>query len=464
LDLDPPKTELPNGRVLVGNELESRSPKKCFREMDLYTTRFGSTLSDEVERFFFRTIDTAGATAVRAFAANDAILFHDHFQRFFEYLSAQKLRTPKGLDWIKSKYLSLTQLDLMLEMQHLRQMHCTMWFECVREIVSAEKTDLKFILTDHPVTVYNAACPPTSSACEYPHDPSIALVGTQTVFALDANHCLILTNLEYAKDPTCVDLLGQRQNARFAGQTLARTDAVVRTRTLNRDEVHAINTLLKMRSRRYLASPEEEALFPERVRAVACKEIGDVLLTPKDEVHHFGGEIYIGFKDGSTQYQDAFGRTDTCHEFLRKKISPLTPRQNDRCGCGSGRKYKKCCNGVTPKDRPPWDQYSIRDRNRMLCNAVVDILELDKGKTWEDIRRELSDEQVKRIYGFLEMLVAKGHQHRRSATAARQGRLSSCLYGGNRSAHDSGERSQFARLLRRDHRPESIFEPCVSET
>ena len=85
---------------------------------------------------------------------NDQRVIHKYFQKFFEYIDAQKLRTPKGLDWIKSRYPNLTQVDLMLEMQQLRRMHCTMWFECVREIVSAERnlsTTLRhrrFLFTD----------------------------------------------------------------------------------------------------------------------------------------------------------------------------------------------------------------------------------------------------------------------------------------------------------------------------
>ncbi len=46
---DPPKRELPNGSILIGKELELRSPKQCFREKDLYTTRFGHALNDDVE-------------------------------------------------------------------------------------------------------------------------------------------------------------------------------------------------------------------------------------------------------------------------------------------------------------------------------------------------------------------------------------------------------------------------------
>ncbi len=404
LDLNPPTTQLPNGRIFIGRELELLSPTRCFRQKDLYTTRFGHTFNDEVEKFLFGGIDSSGATAVRAFARNEQRVIHQYFQRFFEYLNAQKLRTPKGLDWIKGRYPDLTQVDLMLEMQHLRHMHCTMWIECVREIVSAKKSDVKFIATDHPVTAYNSACPPTSFACKYPEDPSVGLKGTQTVFALDADHCLILTNLEYAKNPTGVDLLSPRQNARYSGQTLTRTDTMIRTRMLTSDEVIGINSLLKTGSRRYLAAYEEAWLFPEKIGVIAWEDIAKVLLPPDDLLWNFGGQIYIGNKDGSTHYQDAFGRTDRSHEYLKKKIPPAEPASNDPCGCGSGRRYKKCCRGIAIESRCPWGVYSIRDRNLILCNAVIDILGLNKGKTWEDVRRELSDDQVKSMHEILELL------------------------------------------------------------
>lgn len=46
----------------------------------------------------------------------------------------------------------------------------------------------------------------------------------------------------------------------------------------------------------------------------------------------------------------------------------------------------------------PSDVYSIRERNLMFFGAIEDILGLSRGKTWEDVRRELSDEQVERIH------------------------------------------------------------------
>lgn len=408
LDLDPPKTVLPDGRVIVGRAVSRHAPKSCFSSEDLYTTTFGNTLNDEVERYLFGTIDNDGAKAVRAFASNDLAAIHTLFRRFFEYVDAQKLRTPKGLDWIKSKYPELTQLELMLEMQGLRQMHCTMLSESVREIVSAEHSDVKFIVTDHPVTVYNAACPPTSLACKYPDDPAIEFKGTQTVFALDADHCLILSNLEYAKDPTNLDLTAPRTNARYRGQSLVRTDAFVRTRKLTSAEVISINHLLKSRACRYIAASAEDWLYPDRLSSATWDAIGKTLLPPPDKLWNFGGEIYIGHKDGSTHYQDEFGRTSDAHKYLRKKQRLKDPMPNDLCGCGNGRKFKKCCEGVPKENRPSWKVYSIRERNLIFINAIIDILGFNTGKNWDDIRRELSDDQVKRIHEAFGSLWPKG--------------------------------------------------------
>ena len=406
LDLDP-RRELPDGREMVGKKLELRGPRGCFWEFDLYTRRFGDQLNDDIEKLLFGEIDRKGALAVRAFIGTDLKEIHDNFQSFFDYLNAQKLRTPKGLDWVQSMYPSLTQSDLMLEMQELRQMYCAMWFESVREIVSAKDSDVKFIATDHPVTIYNAACAPDSPACLYPQDPSIGLKGTQTVFALDADHCLILTNFEYARDPSGVDLLSARENERYLSQTFARTDAMIRTRTLTRDQVVGINLLLKAGSRKYVAGYEESWLFPEQAQGMARKDIGEILLPPRDQLGRFGGEMWIGYADGSTRYQDAFGRTDEFHKFLKKKTAATALAANDSCGCGSGRKYKKCCQGVALDDRLPWDVYSIRERNLMFAGAIIDILGLNRGKSWDDVRRNLSDDQVRDVHVMLEGLWPK---------------------------------------------------------
>ena len=55
---------------------------------------------------------------------------------------------------------------------------------------------------------------------------------------------------------------------------------MIRTRLLTRDEVVSINSLLKARSRRFLAAYECEWVFPERESTVGWEDIGKVLLPP----------------------------------------------------------------------------------------------------------------------------------------------------------------------------------------
>jgi len=380
------------------NGLQQRGPNKCFWEKDLYTTSIFGVPNDEIERYLFGAIDQKGSEAVFALVSQDIQKLYHLFSKVFEYLDAQKLRTPKGLGWIRSHYPKLTQIELMLEMQHLRQMHCTMWIEAVREIVSAEDSNVKFIITDNPVTIYNPACSPNSLQCKYPDDPSIALKASQTIFPLDLDHCLILTNLEYAHEPNSVDPLSNRTHARYFGQTITRFDTMIRTRRLCEKDIAAINLILKARSRRFIAAAKDAWLYPDAMVQRSWPEVGKVLLPPKNELWHFGGEIIVGYKDGSSHYQDEFGRTAGDLSYLKKPPLKGKIGVNAPCPCGSGRKYKKCCLNKQESERPSTTEYSIRERNVILINAVNKILGLSNGKSWKDIRRELSDEQVKKIH------------------------------------------------------------------
>lgn len=397
LDFFPEKLHLP-GRVITLPDCSPEAPKKCFVEKDLYTTSFFGFLNDGVEKHLFGGIDQKGALAARALLDNDLLALHPVFLKFFEYIDAQKIRTPKGLDWIKSKYPKLSQVELMREMQSIRQMNCTMWAEAVREIVSAEDSNIKFIVTDHPVTVYNPACPPNSAHTKYPNQPPIAWKGSQTVFPLDQNHCLILTNLEYARDPEHANPTTDRINARNFGQTITKFDDMIRVRKLKEEDVAAINYLLKTQARRHIAASKKEWLYPQ---TVPWADIGKVLLPPKDKLWHFGGEMWVRYTDGSVHHQDAFGRTLGDQPHLKKPQRPVKVRPNDRCICGSGRKYKKCCRDKPPASRPSSTELSIRERNITFFNAVMDILGLNKGKTWEDVRRDITDGQVRDIHGIL---------------------------------------------------------------
>lgn len=400
LNLNPISNPLPNGLSFMELELEELGPKQAFKERDLYTTRFDQTLNDDIETFLFGRIDKLGAEAVRDWISGDQVRIHNSFQNFFTYLDAQKLRTPKGLDWILKHYDTLPQMDLMVQMQALRQMHNTMWSECVREIVSSAKSPVKFLVSDHPVTIYHSKLSPSEAVCVYPSDPSIDLVGSQTLFPLDANNCLILTHLEYVENQTYVDPLARRTNARFRGNSMARTDAFIRNRELCESEVHAINLVLKSRARKYIAASNPAWLFPEYDCKQSWEEIAAILI-PKHDLWRFGGETYIGYKDGTSAYRDKFGRTSKSHEYLTKQTLTHELEPEVLCGCGSGIIFCDCCAEVPPQSRPSWNIRSIRERNLTLINGINHILHLDDGRTtWLNGRRNLSNEQVTQIHSL----------------------------------------------------------------
>lgn len=398
LNLLPGASPPPNGQTLSESEVEELGPKLAFREFDLYTTRLGQTLNDDIETFLFGKMDKSGADAVRAWVAGDPVKIHRRFQDFFAYMDAQKLRTPKGLDWILKHYKGLPQMELMTQMQALRQMHCTMWSEGVREIVSAAKSPVKFLVSDHPVTIYHPKLSPDATECRYPDDPGIELVGSQTLFALDANHCLILTNLEYAEDPEEAALLSRRTNARFRGDSMARTDTFICSRELSEAEVHAINLVLKSRARKYVASSNPAWLYPEQHCTLTWEGLATILL-PRSDLWRFGGEMYIGYEDGTSAYRDKFGRTSKAHEFLTKPPPTEGPAADAPCGCGGGIAFSDCCADIAPQRRPSWRVMSIRERNLALVGGINRILRLDDEQTtWLDVRRNLSDDQVRRIH------------------------------------------------------------------
>jgi hypothetical protein len=373
LDMDPIYKDLPDGRrVKTSRELRRQGPKSCFYKKDLYTTKFFGSRNEDIETFLFGKIDDNVHNAFDGLISNNPHILHKYFQYIFEYIDAQKLRTPKGLDWICSNYFQLTKNELLLEMQFLRTMHCTMWVEGVMEIVSAEDSDIKFIISDHPVTIYNYACSPDSATCQYPNDPLTAWKASQTIFPLDLNHSLILTNLEYASSPDEADPTSGRTNPRFFSQTITRWDTIIRERRLRLEEVCAINYIIKKRARKYIAAGKKEWLYPEKIYSKnQWKSLRKILLPPKNKVSQFRGEIYVGGKDGSlVWYQDAFGRRHTSRED-----------END-----------------------PIRKYSIRKRNEILNNAICKIFGFDEGKSWDDFRKELTDDKIKELYRVVGML------------------------------------------------------------
>lgn len=399
---------LPSGRRPDGSPIvfvpRQRPPKACFWERDLYITRFGEQFNDQIETVLFQDIDDFGAAAVRAFLSGDPVQVHRQYEALFAYLGAQKLRTPKGLDWIRSRYPALSQVELMVELQHLRQMFGTLWAESVREIVSAEDAGVKFLVTDHPLTTFNVALSDKAPQLVYPHDAPIAWNGTQTLFPLDANHLLILTHVSYAKAPDDVVLAARRVNARHFGDTLMRTDALIRSRRLDTGQVTAINAWLKSRASRYIAAGRAEWLYPERTHPVERAELAKMLRPPEGELWHFGGEIHISYADGTFGYRDEFGRTSKDHEFVAKDAPAAPPAAEAPCPCGSGESYRACCLDRAAWERPPWDVMSLRERNLAFVRALTGVLGLDQETPWVSVQRGLSEEQVARLHRIAQYL------------------------------------------------------------
>ena len=408
LDLDPPSilkpdgspVLLPSGETKKHNSVWRTVPSRCFKQKDLYTTVFGSEVNVDVEKYLFGEIDTRGAKAVLGYTLGGDQNYHNYFRDFYEYISLQKLRTLKGLGWIRSKYSNLGQVDLMIEMQALSQINISIWMSGVREIVSASKSETKFIVTDHPVTVYNRAAGPDSELCQGFDDPEVALLGSQTVFPLSSEHCLILTNLEYAQNPNDVDCLRNRTNPRNHSQAMVHTLSMIRTRDLTENEVQKVNLVLKRRASRFIAATNRADLYPENSVVADWESLHQVLLPPKNQLYGFGREMYVGYEDGSTYYQDALGRTAKNSDHLRKES--YQPLPDDFCSCGSGKKYKRCC--MNANDRPTSELLSIRERTLTFVNGVESILGLNDGREWQEVQRTLSGENIKEIhelYGVL---------------------------------------------------------------
>jgi SEC-C motif. len=401
LNLYPDKIELPDGKVKSKKQIcWPFSPKQCFYQTDLYTTSFLGYLNDEIERYLFGKIDSDGSIAIKALIDMNYRLFHDYFLKVFEYMDIQKLRTPKGLIWLSQKFSMITHNQLLLEMQNIQRLHYTLWAEAVKEIVLANNSKIKFIVSDHPVTVYNAACPPDSTECKYPNDPRIEMQGTQTIFPLDSNRCLILTNLDYAKNPNLQNLKEFRPNPNPFRDTLIRYDNIINERELSEEDVTHINWIIKSRASQFLAAEEKEWLFPEKRVLSDWAECGKVLMPPSDKLYKFGGEIYVGYKDGSSAYFDQYGRREPESKFLRKKkrVGKIGP--NAQCPCGSGKKYKKCCRDKPDDERPASDVLSIRERNLYFFDIIIGILGVDRSRNldWDELRRNLTNEKIAEIY------------------------------------------------------------------
>jgi hypothetical protein len=286
-----------------------RPIRQCFAEDDLYTVRFGESSSTVIEQLMFGEIDNRGKTALDYWEQfSHPSVSQPALTALVMHMSTQKLRTPKGLDWLGQQVGDdpNTVLDALVR---LRSVYTAIWTECVWQLADASDSETKFIVTDHPVTVYNRACGPRSDWCRGANDPDIRLHGTHTIFPLGLERVLILTNRSWARDPY-QSATGWRPNPEFYRETFFNFFEIQTHRSLQEQEVREINFILKSRAYRYIAAAQEDWLFPERhVSKSDWNTYGRThLLMPDPRGLHHGGEVIMGYADGSTQAFDDYGR------------------------------------------------------------------------------------------------------------------------------------------------------------
>jgi hypothetical protein len=261
-----------------------------------------------MEQFFFGRLDMEGPKVVDYFANfehpdADGLAF----QGFLTYMSVQKLRTPKGLAHLAALSGAQKNLTLLL-LQRIHQIYCATWTECVWQIADASNSPTGFIVSDHPVTVYNRACPPLSTYCRDHNDPDIRMAATHTFFPLSIRKILILTNLSWVRNPYQSETRF-RPNPKLFRDTVFNFTHIQTGRLLSEDDVLMINSIIKRRAYRYVAAAEQEWLYPERhVSTDHWKKFGDgYLLMPEPRLIHMGGEIFLGYSNGLSDAFSEYG-------------------------------------------------------------------------------------------------------------------------------------------------------------
>ena len=234
-------------------------------------------------------------------------------------MSVQKLWTPKGLTYLAN----LVKLDdknaVLNEMQRLEQLFCALWVECIWSIIDASQSQTKFIISDHPVTVYNNKCFPRSVYCKGYSIPDIWLSGTNTLFPLTIDKILILTNLSWLRNPYGNPLKARPHPDLFRSAIFNFTQ-IQTGRILTELEVNELNFIIKCRAYEYIAAFDKEWLYPEKkLTTHYWDKLGDgYLLMPDPRSVKFSSRIIIGYDNKSPIIHDEYGRQPYQKNFDNK--------------------------------------------------------------------------------------------------------------------------------------------------
>ncbi len=311
----------------------------CFAQNDLYTVNLGGVESKDIEKVFLSQVDNDASAAVECWT--NYTHFGEYDPKYGEpgkplknlllHMSTQKLRTPKGLAWLTQQVRRDTHSDdrnlVLRAMFDLREIYSAIWAECVWQIADASQSETKFIVSDHPVTVYNRRCGPKSQWCRGQNDPDIRFHASHTIFPLSLEKMLILTNLSWVRNPYQSEVK-RRPNPDFFRETIFNFEKIQVMRHLSEDEVRQINFIIKSRALRYLGAAKEEWLYPEEfVSKSNWNTYGDGwLLMPDPRSVNIGGTVRWGAKSGKTGAQDEYGRKPWDEEFEKETASHAESR------------------------------------------------------------------------------------------------------------------------------------------
>jgi hypothetical protein len=233
-----------------------------------------------------------------------------------DFMSPQRFRTRRGLDYLRRRTNVQDQNVVLGLMSRLFQANGTMWTEGVWEIARARQSKTKFIITDEPVTFYNSRVFPLSPSIPYPLDTELAEIGTRTLFPLGIDACLIISHLQFVRDPWA-NPRRPRVNARSFATTMFDLRSIQTNRELEEDEVRRINFILKRRATPYIAAAEEEWLYPERACSTKhwSKLDTDWFLFPNLYSVSFSGGVALGYKNGGSWVADEYGRTPRHRDY-----------------------------------------------------------------------------------------------------------------------------------------------------
>jgi hypothetical protein len=310
LDLKPEQIKTPSGKKITRKALRKTGTRRCFAIDDLYTMRIGGVESRELEEKFFGEVDRRGQRAVDWFASDgwDG-MYEEVLNDFMMFMSTQKIRTPKGLDWLLQRAGGRRREDVLAALTELRTLYGAVWAECVWQIVDASDSPTKFVISDHPVTVFNRSCAPGNPLfCRGADDPDVRLHGTHTLFPLSPDRLLILTNRSWACNPYRPPTQA-RANPNLYRDAMFNFLDIHRGRKLSEAEVLIVNRIIKLRAYRYIAAGVEDWLYPEQHTKVNWGEVGrSSVLMPDPRSLTPNAEVIMGYSDGRTAAMDAYGR------------------------------------------------------------------------------------------------------------------------------------------------------------